>query len=117
MGSELILGDNLEILKLIPSDSADLCYIDPPFFSNRNYKAILGDSGEGASFKDGWVGEIGSPHKLAYERVVGIHRALKSTGSFYLHCDWHADAYIFDKIFRSKNFRNDIVWRYRRWGR
>jgi site-specific DNA-methyltransferase (adenine-specific) len=55
MGSELILGDNLEILKLIPSDSADLCYIDPPFFSNRNYKVILGDSGEGASFKDGWV--------------------------------------------------------------
>jgi site-specific DNA-methyltransferase (adenine-specific) len=24
-------------------------------------------------------------------------------------------SYIFDKIFRSKNFRNDIVWRYRRW--
>lgn len=58
MENELILVDNLEILKLIPSDSVDLCYIDPTFFSNRNYKVILGDSGEVESFKNMWVGEI-----------------------------------------------------------
>lgn len=41
---------------------------------------------------------------------------LKPTGSFYLHCDWHANAYIrvmiLDKIFGDKNFVNEIVWCY-----
>jgi DNA modification methylase len=35
-----ILGDNLEILKGVETDSVDLVYLDPPFFSNRNYKVI-----------------------------------------------------------------------------
>jgi len=34
--NKLILGDNLEILKTIESESIDLIYLDPPFFSNRN---------------------------------------------------------------------------------
>jgi DNA modification methylase len=45
-----------------------------------------------------------------------MHRILKPTGSIYLHCDWHADAYIrvyiLDKIFGRNNFRNEIIWRY-----
>jgi DNA modification methylase len=51
-----------------------------------------------------------------YERVEQMHRILKPTGSIYLHCDWHADAYIrvgiLDKIFGEKNFRNHIIWCY-----
>jgi DNA modification methylase len=51
-----------------------------------------------------------------YERVEQMHRVLKNTGSIYLHCDWHADAYIrvsiLDKIFGEKNFRNEIIWCY-----
>ncbi len=43
MSNQLILGDNLEILKSLPSESVDLIYIDPPFFSNRNYEVIWGD--------------------------------------------------------------------------
>jgi DNA modification methylase len=35
--NQLILGDNLEILKTNESDSIDLIYLDPPFFSNRTY--------------------------------------------------------------------------------
>jgi hypothetical protein len=45
-----------------------------------------------------------------------MHRVLKPTGSIFLHCDWHADAYIrveiLDKIFGRNNFRNEIVWCY-----
>lgn len=33
MSNRLILGDNLEILKQIESESVDLIYLDPPFFS------------------------------------------------------------------------------------
>jgi len=41
--NRLLLGDNLEILKRLDSESVDLIYLDPPFFSNRNYEVIWGD--------------------------------------------------------------------------
>ena len=50
--NQLILGDNLEILKSLESESIDLIYLDPPFFSNRNYEVIWGDAGEIRSFQD-----------------------------------------------------------------
>jgi DNA modification methylase len=44
-----------------------------------------------------------------------MYRVLKKTGSLFLHCDWHADAYIrvdvLDKIFGERNFRSEIVWK------
>jgi len=112
--NKLILGDNLEILKTIDSDSIDLIYLDPPFFSNRNYEVIWGDAGEVRSFQDRWSG--GMEHYISWlkERVEQMHRVLKSTGSIFLHCDWHANAYIrvsiLDRIFGMNNFRNEIIW-------
>ena len=47
-------------------------------------------------------------------RLVELHRVLKPTGSFYLHCDSTASHYlkiILDQIFGVKNFRNEITWR------
>jgi DNA modification methylase len=119
--NRLILGDNLEILKKLESESVDLIYLDPPFFSNRNYEIIWGDEGEIRSFKDRWSGGI--EHYIAWlkERVELMHLLLKKTGSIFLHCDWHADAYIrvdiLDKIFGKKNFRNAIVWHYSGWNK
>jgi len=113
--NKLILGDNLEILKQIDSESVDLIYLDPPFFSNRNYEVIWGDAGEIRSFQDRWSG--GMNHYIGWlkERVEEMHRILKSTGSIFLHCDWHANAYIrveiLDKIFGGNNFRNEIIWK------
>ncbi|ROL58801.1 site-specific DNA-methyltransferase, partial [Bacteroidetes/Chlorobi group bacterium ChocPot_Mid] len=112
--NQLILGDNLEIMRKMESESIDLIYLDPPFFSNRNYEVIWGDKGEIRSFEDRWSGGI--DHYIAWlkERVAEMHRLLKPTGSIYLHCDWHADAYIrvfiLDKIFGENNFRNHIIW-------
>ena len=115
MKNQLILGDNLEVLKTLPSESVDLIYIDPPFFSNRTYEVIWGDAGEIASFNDRWAGGINHYIGWLYERVEELYRVLKPTGSFYLHCDWHANAYIrvniLDKIFGDKNFVNEIVWK------
>jgi len=112
--NQLILGDNLQILKSLESETIDLIYLDPPFFSNRNYEVIWGDAGEIRSFQDRWSGGI--EHYIAWlkERVVEMHRVLKTTGSIFLHCDWHANAYIrvliLDKIFGEQNFRNEIIW-------
>jgi len=47
-------------------------------------------------------------------RIVELHRVLKPTGSFYLHCDPTASHYlktICDVIFHSRNFINEISWR------
>ncbi|MCX6153736.1 MAG: site-specific DNA-methyltransferase [Candidatus Kapabacteria bacterium] len=112
--NQLILGDNLEIMRKMDSESIDLIYLDPPFFSNRNYEVIWGDKGEVRSFEDRWSG--GVDHYIAWlkERVAEMHRLLKPTGSIYLHCDWHADAYIrvfiLDKIFGESNFNSSIIW-------
>ncbi|MDR3233493.1 MAG: site-specific DNA-methyltransferase, partial [Planctomycetaceae bacterium] len=117
--NKIILGDNLEILRTLEAESADLIYLDPPFFSNRNYEVIWGDEGEIRSFQDRWAGGI--EHYIAWlkERVYEMYRVLKKTGSFYLHCDWHAASYIqveiLDKIFGRKSCRNEIIWYYRRW--
>ena len=48
-------------------------------------------------------------------RIVEIHRVLKSTGSFYLHCDPTASHYLkidCDSVFCGDggDFRNEIVW-------
>src|SRR5215469_8842464 len=113
--NRLILGDNLEILKSMENDSVDLIYLDPPFFSNRNYEVIWGDTGEIRSFQDRWSGGISHYIDWLKERVIEMHRVLKPTGSFFLHCDWHADAYIrvhiLDRIFGERNFVNNIVWK------
>jgi DNA modification methylase len=47
-------------------------------------------------------------------RLVELHRVLKPTGSFYLHCDSTASHYIkllLDSIFGLHGYRNEIIWR------
>ncbi|MDR1592326.1 MAG: site-specific DNA-methyltransferase [Prevotellaceae bacterium] len=96
------------------SETVDLIYLDPPFFSNRNYEVIWGDEGEVRSFQDRWSGGI--DHYIAWlkERVVEMHRVLKPTGSIFLHCDWHANAEIkvdiLNKIFGRNKFLGEIIW-------
>jgi len=52
------------------------------------------------------------------QRIVEMYRVLKNTGSLYLHCDPTASHYlkvVLDEIFGRDNFRNEIIWHYRRW--
>ncbi|OGE83508.1 MAG: hypothetical protein A3B10_03590 [Candidatus Doudnabacteria bacterium RIFCSPLOWO2_01_FULL_44_21] len=66
---------------------------------------------------------VGHNDMLAYltmmtVRLIELRRVLKSTGSIYLHCDPTASHYlklVMDAIFGKQNFRNEIVWTYRRW--
>ena len=47
------------------------------------------------------------------QRIIELHRILKNTGSFYLHCDPTASHYlkiVLDEIFGQENFRNEITW-------
>ncbi|MCY3797035.1 MAG: DNA methyltransferase [Chloroflexi bacterium] len=51
-------------------------------------------------------------------RLMEMRRVLRADGSIYLHCDPTASHYLkalMDAIFGWKNFRNEIIWHYRRW--
>ena len=111
----LYWGDNLHVMRQLPSESIDLIYIDPPFFSGRNYNVIFGDQNELRSFSDIWEG--GMPGYLIWlnARLYEMKRLLKKTGSIYVHCDWHASHHIkveMDKIFGYENFLNEVIVHY-----
>lgn len=142
-------GDNLDIMRGMNSESVDLCYLDPPFNSNKTYEAPIGSEAAGAAFKDSWTlddlkaeqhGLLADQEPALYSaieatrrthgrsmmaylimmgiRLVEMRRILKPTGSIYLHCDPTASHYlkiVMDAVFGSKNFRNEIVWCYRKW--
>lgn len=118
--NRLFWGDNLHVMRQLPSESIDLIYIDPPFFSGRNYNVIFGDQNELRSFSDIWEG--GMPGYLVWlnARLYEMKRLLKKTGSIVVHCDHHASHYIkveLDKIFGYDSFVNEIVWYYESGGR
>lgn len=120
--NRLFFGDNLHIMRQLPSKSVDLFYLDPPFFSGRNYNVIFGDNNEIRSFSDIWEG--GMPGYLIWlnARLYEMKRLLKDTGSICVHLDWHASHYVkieLDKIFGSggysgkeAGFKNEIIWCY-----
>jgi DNA modification methylase len=66
---------------------------------------------------------LGESDLMAYlcmmaPRLVELRRVLKPTGSLYLHCDPTASHYLkvfLDSVFGPACFRNEIIWRYRRW--
>ena len=102
-------------MRLLPSDSIDLIYIDPPFFSGKNYNVVFGDQNEVMTFEDIWDGGLPTYVTWLNARLVEMKRLLKSSGSIYVHLDWHAGHYMkieLDKIFGYTNFRNEIIWFY-----
>lgn len=112
--NRLFFGDCLHVMRMLPSECIDLIYIDPPFFSGRNYNIIFGDKNEVRSFTDIWEG--GMPGYLIWlnARLYEMKRLLKQSGTLYVHLDWHAVHYVkceLDKIFGAEQFLNEIVWK------
>ena len=106
-------GDNLEQLAKLPDACVDLIYIDPPFNSNRNYEVFWGETKEKRSFEDRHESTRAYIDYMR-PRCQQLHRVLKKTGSFYYHCDWHADSYVrvmLDQIFGENSFATHIIWR------
>lgn len=110
----LVCGDNLERLAEFPDECIDLIYLDPPFFSNREYEVIWGDEAEVRSFEDRWQGGIHHYIEWMRDRLLSLHRVLKPTGCLYLHCDPTASHYLkvmLDGIFGRERFVNEITWK------
>lgn len=112
----LICGDNSKALDDLKKKGiqADLIYLDPPFFSHKYYEVVWGDEAEVRSFKDRWAGGINVYIEWMKERVVKMYDVLKDTGSYYLHCDWHASHYLkvmLDEIFGYRNSESFLARR------
>lgn len=63
-----------------------------------------------------WLGQNAMMAYLAMMavRFLELHRALKPTGSLYLHCDPKASHYlkvILDAVFGHESFRNEVIWK------
>ena len=110
----IFCGDNLDQLKRLPDGCVDLIYIDPPFNSNRTYEVFWGETREKRSFEDRHE-STQAYIDFMRPRCVELARVLKTTGSFYFHCDWHASHYVkvmLDQIFGESQFQNEIIWYY-----
>ena len=59
--NQLYYGDNLDVLRRkLKDETVDLCYIDPPFNSKRNYNQIYNNIGgedraQAQAFIDTWI--------------------------------------------------------------
>lgn len=112
----LILGDNLEELKKIESNSINLIYLDPPFFTQKTHK-LKDHNNKEYSFEDSWE-SIEEYMFFIEERLKECYRVLKEDGALFLHCDKAASHYlrvVLDKVFGMNNFVNEIIWYYKRW--
>ena len=110
-------GDCLAVLQGMKSDSADLAYLDPPFFTQKSHRLITRDRRKVFSFDDIWASNREYAEFLLH-RLIEIHRVLSERGSIFFHCDQNANHLVralMDEVFGSNRFRSEIIWHYRRW--
>jgi len=143
--NRLIYGDNLlAMAALLAGDDStpslrgkiDLIYIDPPFDSKADYRTKVTlpspRGGEGKTleleqkptvieqfaYSDTWADGTASYLAMITPRLILMRELLSDSGSIYVHLDWHVGHYVklvLDEVFGKANFRNEVVWHYRRW--
>lgn len=118
---EVVCGECLEVVRGVPEGVLDLVYMDPPFFTKREFVAKgRGEAnGQGLGFSDRWKGGLGEYLGWLEERVREVWRVLSERGVFLLHLDWHAVHYakvMCDQVFGEERFQNELIWYYQTGG-
>lgn len=78
--NQLFYGDNLDVLrKYIKDETIDLCYIDPPFNSKRNYNQIYNnigkeDKAQAQAFVDTWTWDEIAEH--GYSEIISNYNGV-----------------------------------------
>jgi adenine specific DNA methylase Mod len=91
--------------------------------AEESYAAMDATSGRPGAALRSLRAILGKSDVMAYlcmmtPRLVELRRVLKKSASLYLHCDPTASHYLkvlLDSIFGPACFRNEVIWRYRRW--
>lgn len=128
---DIYFGDNLDVLKNMPSGCINLIYIDPPFntgkrqtrTSIRTIRSAAGDrTGFGSRrYMTEKLGATGYADAFAdflgflRPRLEEARRILKPDGSLFFHLDYREIHYckvMLDEIFGRESFINEIIWAY-----
>ena len=136
MKLEIMLEDNLGILRSLEDSTIDLIYIDPPFNTGRTQKrSSISTTQDENGDRVGFQGKRYKSTRLSttsYEdsfddylsflqpRLVEAHRILESAGSLFFHIDYREAHYckiLLDHIFGRDSFINEIIWAYDYGGR
>jgi len=83
MKTELHLGDNLEYMKSLESNSIDLIYCDILYGTGRKFKDYQDLKPKREIIKEHYI-----------PRLTEMHRLLKNTGSIYLQMDTRINHWI-----------------------
>lgn len=124
-------GDNLPVLRMLPAESVDLMYIDPPFntgkVQSRTRLATVRDANgdrtgfQGKRYKTIKIGtkeysDIFDDYLAFLEpRLLEAQRVLRRNGSLFFHIDYrevHYAKLLLDMIFGRASFLNEIIWAY-----
>jgi len=128
--NQVLFGDNLPLLKSMPSESFQLIYIDPPFNTGREQKRQTNTSKQSETGRLGFQGKrydqiVGQV--LSYDdtfadywaflepRLEEAWRLLQQDGTLYLHLDYRESHYakvLLDALFGRECFLNEIIWAY-----
>ena len=128
---QILFGDNLQLLKQIPSGSCRLIYIDPPFntrsIQKRDRMTVLRDEhGSRGGFAGARYSVVrqGSPQYvdqfddfIAFiePRIHEARRILTEDGSLFFHIDYREVHYVkvlLDQVFGRSCFKNELIWSY-----
>ncbi len=109
----IVEGENLTLMRSLPPGSVHLVYGDAPFFTNRDFHAEDGR----LAYSDRW------PSMAAFVRHVRARCAaardlLTEDGTLVAQVDPETSHYVkvaLDSVFGRACFRNEIIWRHRRW--
>ncbi len=133
--NRLIWGDKKYVLpSLLPefAGKVNLIYVDPPFDTGADFSFTtqIPESGEELekspsiieqkAYRDTWGRGIESYLQWFYDTAVLLRELLHETGSIYVHLDWHVGHYakaVLDEVFGIGQFRNEIIWSYRKLAR
>jgi len=130
--SQIILGDNLDILPTLDEKSVRLCYIDPPFGTGKRQKLtrirthedemgayvgfggkrfVVDDTEESPSYDDSFDDFLG----FLLPRIEAALPLLTDDGSLMVHLDYrevHYAKVALDKLLGRDHFINEIIWAY-----
>ena len=113
----IIHGNCVEKLSAFHSNTVDLIYFDPPFFTQKTHSLTSRDNTKYYEFDDRFD-SLDKYLDLIEQALIESKRLLKDTGSVFLHCDKtasHNIRAVLDKVFGRNNFQSEIVWSYKRW--
>jgi site-specific DNA-methyltransferase (adenine-specific) len=131
MQNHVYFGDNIDVLRSLPSQSVDLIYIDPPFNTGKiqsrtQIKTERSENGDRKGFGDrlyetrkisqrSYQDQFNDFGAFLFPRLTEAYRILRDNGSFYFHIDYREVHYckvMLDSIFGRNCFINEIIWAY-----